>query len=58
MIEYDETEYLHSAVPDELLIAVRGFYFDEPQVADKLLYRGDAPRLNFSKSSTQHSRTG
>jgi hypothetical protein len=39
MIEYDETEHLQSAVSDSVLTAVRGFFYDEPQIADKLLYR-------------------
>jgi hypothetical protein len=39
MIEYDESEMLQSAVSDSVLTAVRGFFYDEPEVGDKLLYR-------------------
>jgi hypothetical protein len=39
MIEYDESEMLQSAVSDSVLTAVRGFFYDQPQIADKLLYR-------------------
>lgn len=50
MIEMDQTEYAQSAVTDEVLHLVR--LFNDHSVGDKLLYRGNAPRLNFSKSST------
>ena len=39
MIEFDESEYMNSAVSDSVLTAVRDFFYDEPEVADKLLYR-------------------
>ena len=39
MIEYDESEMLQSAVSDSVLTAVRDFFYDEPWVGDKLLYR-------------------
>lgn len=54
MIEYDETEYANAAVTDEVLTLVR--LFCDHETGDKLLYRGDVPRLNYSKSSTTWQR--
>lgn len=48
MIEFDESEYFNATVTDDTLRLVADFFSKE--VADKLLYKGDA---EWTQSSLQ-----
>ena len=54
MIEFDESEKYNSPVTNRVLRLVR--LFNDQETGDMLLYRGDTPLLNCSKSSTKPSQ--